>query len=170
MNYQLRPEIPAEGLPITHLFTEPQVRRMLEHLRALGAPYGIRFGDRRWLPNSRLALEAAEYARDRGNQASFHETLFRAYFTDGLDIGQIEVLVNLAEADHLDPAGLREALVDGRYRPRLDAARSEAERLGITAVPTFIIQEKHLIVGAQSLDFFRSRLREIEAEHTEGRP
>jgi predicted DsbA family dithiol-disulfide isomerase len=142
---------------------------MLEHLRALGAPYGIRFGDRRWLPNSRLALEAAEYARDQGKHDSFHETLFRAYFTDGLDIGQIEVLVNLAEADHLDSAGLREALRDGRYGSRVDAARAEAERLGITAIPTFVIEGKHLIVGVQSLDFFRTRLREIQAEHTEGR-
>ncbi len=78
------------------------------------------------------------------------------------DIGNLNVLLELAQEEGLDTADLRVALLDGRYTSRLNDARQEGQQLGINAVPTFIINGKHRIVGAQSLDFFRDRLRDIE--------
>ncbi len=109
-----------------------------------------------------MALEASEYARDAGCFDSFHDRLFRAYFTETRDIGDLDVLLELAEEEGLDKADLRVALQEGRYTSRLNEARREGHQLGINAVPTFIINGKFRIVGAQSLDFFRDRLREIE--------
>jgi predicted DsbA family dithiol-disulfide isomerase len=136
-----------------------------EFWERLGRTYGylgVHFGELSLLSNSRMALEASEYARDAGCFDSFHDRLFRAYFTETRDIGDLEVLLELAEEEGLDKADLRVALQEGRYTSRLNEARREGQQLGINAVPTFIITGKFRIVGAQSLDFFRDRLREIE--------
>jgi len=111
-----------------------------------------------------MALEASEYARDAGCYDSFHDHIFRAYFTEARDIGDLDVLLELAQGEDLDTADLRVALQEGRYASRLNEARREGQQAGINAVPTFIINGEFRIVGAQSLDFFRDRLREIQGE------
>jgi predicted DsbA family dithiol-disulfide isomerase len=139
---------------------------MYKKLRDAGKPYNIEFGAITKTSNSHLALEASEFARDHGHYDSFHHRVFRAFFTEVRDIGDMDVLLDLAKDDGLDPAALAEALREKRYAPRLDNARREAEKLGITAVPTFIINGGQRMVGVQSIDFFRSRLKEIQAEHS----
>jgi predicted DsbA family dithiol-disulfide isomerase len=114
-----------------------------------------------------MALEASEYARDRGAYDRFHGLVFHAYLTDTRDIGDLDVLQELAEQSDLDADEMTAALSEGRYSERIDQAMNESRRLGITAVPTFIVNGEHFIVGAQSLDFFRQRLRSIETEHSQ---
>ena len=113
------------------------------------------------LSNSRMALEASEYARDLGCFDSFHDHMFQAYFTETRDIGDMDVLLELAQEEGLDTADLRVALLEGRYTARLNEARREGRQLGINAVPTFMVNGKYRIVGAQPLEFFRDRLRDI---------
>ncbi len=62
----------------------------------------------------------------------------------------------------LDPEELKRSLVDGLYRTRIEEGMKEAARYGITAVPTFIINKIHRIVGAQPLESFRDKLRRIQ--------
>jgi predicted DsbA family dithiol-disulfide isomerase len=164
ISYQLRPQTPPEGIPFSQLFPDSDMKERYAALNRAGGPYGIRFGERVFLSNSRPALEASEYARQKGRYASFHERIFRAYFTDLLDIGNLDVLLDLAAAEGFDKEDLRRALGDKTYGPRVDEAMSEAARYAINAVPTFIVNEKHKIVGAQPLESFRSRLRQIQAE------
>ncbi len=133
-----------------------------------GGPFGIRFGERTFLSNSRPALEASEYARDKGSYDSFHERLFRAYFTDLLDIGDVAILCNLAQEEGLDPGELSQCLRDGIYSPRIEEAMREAALYGITAVPTFIVNDTHKIVGAHPVESFRRQLAIIEKERTTG--
>jgi predicted DsbA family dithiol-disulfide isomerase len=140
------------------------LKEFWERLRRTYDSLGVHFRELSSLSNSRLALEASEYARDAGCFDSFHDHIFRAYFTEARDIGDLDVLLELAQGEDLDTADLRVALQEGRYTSRLNEARSEGRQLGINAVPTFIINGKFRIVGAQSLDFFRDRLREIQAE------
>jgi len=135
-----------------------------ERLRSTYGHLGMDFGDVSRLSNSRMALEASEYARDFGRFDSFHHRLFRAYFTETRDIGNLDVLLVLAQEEGLDTADLRGALQEQRYASRLDEAHREGRQLGIDAVPTFMINGKYRIVGAQSLDFFRDRFREIDGE------
>jgi predicted DsbA family dithiol-disulfide isomerase len=135
-------------------------------LNKAGEPFGIRFGERTFLSNSRPSLEASEYARDKGRYDSFHERIFRAYFADLLDIGDEAILCSLAQEEGLDPGELSQCLRDGIYSARIEEAMREATLYGITAVPTFIINETHKIVGAQPLGSFRDRLASIQGECT----
>ncbi len=132
-----------------------------DQLRRRGKKAGIVFGNRAILSNSRLALEASEYARDMGKYDAFHENIFHAYFTEALDIGILDVLAALAKKSGLDDTDMRKSLQDGRYRKRLEQARKEAQAINLTGVPTFIINAKQKIVGAQPIDVFRDLFQEI---------
>ena len=128
---------------------------MFDHLRQRGKEFGIIFGYRTLLSNSRLGLEAGEYARDMGKHKKFHEHMFRAYFTEELDIGSLDVISSIAARCGLDVADMMNALKDGRYSSRLAEARKEGEKINLTGVPTFIINNKYKIVGAQPVDAFK---------------
>jgi predicted DsbA family dithiol-disulfide isomerase len=140
-------------------FPPEDVKRIMERLRSMGAMYGITFADRPLLSNSRLALQAAEFARDHTLFDPFHAALFAAYFSHGLDIGNIDVLAMIAKNTGLDAEAMQQALQTGKYLPRLEAAQQEATVRGVTGVPTFFIGEKKSVVGAQHLEVFRKILR-----------
>lgn len=127
---------------------------MYDHLRQRGKEFGLIFGNRTLLSNSRLALEASEYARDMGKYEEFHERVFRAYFTEATDIGDLDKLCAVAAKCGLDIIEMTNALKDRRYKSRLDAARKEGIKIQLTGVPTFIINNKYKIVGAQPTEVF----------------
>lgn len=126
-----------------------------DQLRRRGREIDIVFSDRTVLSNSRAALEASEYARDAGKYDLFHENIFHAYFTEALDIGDFEVIADVAAKSGIDSVNMRRAIEDGRYRSRLDEARKEGQMINLTGVPTFIVNTKYKIVGAQPVDVFR---------------
>ena len=146
---------------MTSRFRAEDIKRMMEHLRTMGAAYGITFADRPLLSNSRLALQAAEFARDAGKFDPFHEALFAAYFSQGLDIGDPDALRQIAQDTGLDADAVESSVKSGKYLARLEEAKEEAARRGVTGVPTFFIGNKKSIVGAQPLDVFRKVLRSI---------
>jgi predicted DsbA family dithiol-disulfide isomerase len=165
--FELRPDTPSEGLPLAKLFPGVDLKDRYAKLNHVAAPLGLYFGERTHLSNSHLALEASEFARDQGHHHSFHTRIFRAYFTELRDIGNPEVLLHLAEEDGLDRDELRIALKDGRYAARLDQVKLDARRHGVNAVPTFVVNGGHKIVGAQPMEFFREQFRkEAMAERT----
>ena len=108
-----------------------------------------------FLANSRLALEAAEYAKDVGKLEPFHTALFDAYFRDGKNIGQQDVLLELGEAAGLDREGLAKALNDRTYSERVERDSELAKRLNIGAVPSFIFDNKYMVQGAQPYEVFK---------------
>jgi predicted DsbA family dithiol-disulfide isomerase len=123
---------------------------------------GLPFGVRTRMANSRLALEAAEWARDQGPTVGdlFHRAVFRAYFVDGLNIGDVEVLADLAAKCGLDPDDLRRALAEGLYREAVQAQLDEARELGVTAVPTFVAGG-YAVVGAHPVEMLRRLMRAV---------
>jgi len=98
---------------------------------------------------------ASEFARDQGMYHSFHENMFHAYFTEGLDIGNPDVIAAVAGKSGLDEKETRSAILDGRYASRLDEARKEGQLIGLTGVPLFIVENQYKIVGAQPIEVFR---------------
>ena len=90
-------------------------------------------------PRSRRALEAAEFAREQGVYDAMHHALFRAFFEDGRDIGDVEVLLDVGESVGLDRASLRDALEEGRYTAKVVADEELARRLGVDSVPTMFV-------------------------------
>ena len=146
-------------MPIEQMFPKAQTDRMMKNLRTMGAPFGIIFSDITRISNSRLALQAAEFSKDQGRFEAFHDAVLHAYFAEGLDIGDREVITQLGRDAGLDVPGLERALEEGTYLPRLRQMQDEAARAGVTGVPTFVVAGKRTIVGAQPLDVFRNTLR-----------
>lgn len=120
--FEIHPELPPEGIPSERLRGE-HFRQAAENIRRLAAEAGLVMSSPSILANTHLALESAEFARDRGGAfVTFHRRLFEAYFQDGLNIGSPEVLVKLAEEVGLHADELRTALAEHRYRARLEEA------------------------------------------------
>lgn len=132
---------------------------MGQNIRRLAEPLGLEFAELTHLPNSGLALQASEFARDSGKFEPFHEQLFYSYFTVGENIGDIDVIINLGQIVGLDGVQLRTALIKGSYQFRLQETQLEAATWGVTAAPTFIVEGKDYIVGAQPLEVFRDVLK-----------
>lgn len=158
---EIHPETPPEGTPMTSRFRAGDIEHMMGHLRTMGAPFGIAFVDRPILSNSRMALLASEFAREQGKFLAFHEAVFAAYFSHGLDIGDIDVLRQLASDLGLDAEAMAVAVKSGKHLAMFEKAKEEAARLGVTGVPAFFIEGKKL-VGAQPLDVFRKALRSVK--------
>jgi predicted DsbA family dithiol-disulfide isomerase len=155
---EIHPETPHGGQPLTDRFRQEDIDRMMQHLRSMGAPFGITFADRPFLSNSRLALIAAELARDQGRFQAVHEAIFAAYFSQGLDIGDLEVLSKIVQEAGIDAALLADAVRNNTYASRLQQAQRLAAQTGVSGVPTFVLNNKRTIVGAQPLDVFRKAL------------
>jgi predicted DsbA family dithiol-disulfide isomerase len=158
VSYELHPETPPAGVLLSEKFKGYDLSSFHEQLRKRGEEVGVVFGDRTLLSNSRSALMASEYARDLGQYDSFHENIFQAYFTEGLDIGNLDLIAAVAGKSGLDEKETLSAITDGRYLSRLDAARREGQMLNLTGIPLFIIENKYKIVGAQPIEVFRNLL------------
>ena len=159
VSYELHPETPPAGMLLSERFKGHDLSSFYEQLCARGLEVGVVFSNPKLLSNSRLALMAAEFARDQGMYDSFHENIFHAYFTEGLDIGNLDVIAAVAGKSGLDEQETRSAVLDSRYKSRLDDARKEGQLLGLTGIPLFIVENKYKIVGAQPIEVFRNLLK-----------
>ncbi len=164
VGYELHPETPPAGILLSDRFKRYDLAGFYDQLRGMGKEIGIVFGKHTLLSNSKLALQASEYARDLGKYAEFHENIFYAYFTECLDIGNLEVIAAVAGKSGLDEAQMISAVKDGRYAQRLISARIEGQQIKLTGVPTFIIEGKHQVVGAQPLEVFRNLLDKVKGK------
>lgn len=165
MGYEIHPETPPQGSLLRDVFPSDRVDRMYEKLQARAKEFDITFGNVTVLSNSSLALQAGEFARDQGLFDQFHEALSSAYFTEIHDIGNMDVILAVAESVGVDKWELGESLREHVFLPRLEKTKQEADRSGITGVPTFIIDGSLRVVGAQPLYVFRNLLREISGKH-----
>lgn len=155
--YLLDPTTPPGGKPRRQM-TQPgdPPTAMEQRAEALGIAFTR---GRMWTSNSHLALEAAEFAAEHGDTDRFHRRVFKAYFEELADIGDIDLLVRLGEECSLPAEALREALTTGRYRAGVDEQIAWAQQIGVTAVPTFVLDGKLAIVGAQEASVFDEVLR-----------
>lgn len=154
--FELHPEIPLEGMQPPWM-DSPRFQAMEERVRQMARQAGLPLDPPQRVSNSRRALEAAEFARERGRHEAFHAAVFRAYFQEGRDIGDWAVLVEIAEEAGLDGEAMPQAVERGAYRAAVEAQIREAHQLGITGVPTFFLGDL-TVVGAQSYEVFRQAM------------
>ncbi len=121
---------------------------MLAHLQRVAASFGLPFGQRTMTFNSRFAQELGKWAEEQGRGAQFHRAAFRAYFADGENIGDSEVLAAVARSVGLSDRKARAVIKSRAYKQAVDDDWERSHRSGITAVPTFQLGEDRL-VGAQ---------------------
>lgn len=144
---EIHPDTPPEGKPLADLGYAPeQWERMMQSLSVLAHEEGIVLADRKHLANSRKAILLAEAAKHDGPEVFYrlHESLFEAYFRDGLDIGDEVVLADLARRAGVSAATLDNAWTDDRHSERLKENLEFARRLRLTGVPLFIIGKQVL--------------------------
>jgi len=115
------------------------------------------------VPSTRRAHEAAEYARARGKLAPMHAALLRRHWTEAQDLHAFATLRGAAEDAGLDPDELQRAVESGAFRPAVEASVREARELGISAVPTFLFDDRLIVEGAQELPVFRRAMAELGA-------
>jgi len=122
---------------------------MLAHLKKTADQLGLPFAERHMTFNSRRAQELGKWAEQHGLENAFHKAVFEAYFAEGLNIGRLPVLLGIVEAIGGDPGEARTVLQEGRFKEAVDRDWQHARSMGITAVPTFVIDGRRL-VGAQN--------------------
>lgn len=124
-------------------------------LRERGREYGVGFGGVSIMSNSKKALLAAEYARDEGKVKEFSREIFKSYFEECKNIGEDQVIEEVATKAGLKEFELQEVMKNKIYSQRLVDNQTEGSRLRIRSVPTFIINDETMIVGAQDLGTFK---------------
>ncbi len=134
---------------------------MHDHLRSVAGEVGLKMESRDVIINSRRALGAAEFARERGKYEEMHHALFKAHWELTGKLEDVDDLVRIGEGVGLDGAELRAAIEDGRYEKLLDDTRHEAESVGINAIPAHVFGGRYLVVGAQPYDVFKQVLEKI---------
>jgi len=123
---------------------------------------GLPYNQRTHTYNSRLAQELAKWADSKPGFESVHEALYKAYFVDGKNIGQPDVLVSIAASVGLPIEEAREALSERTFKDAVDADWEKARRYGITGVPTFVAGG-YKAVGAQPYETLAHMLRSAGA-------
>jgi predicted DsbA family dithiol-disulfide isomerase len=161
---EIHPETPAEGRPVSELGNPPeQWARMMENLERMGKAEGIVFSERTFTTNSHKALLLAEAAKEEGPEVfeALNEGLFRAYFTEGKNIGDPRVLRGVAEAAGVPSGRIGQAWSDAAYEDRLTRDHAAAAEIGIAAVPTFIVDGRWIIEGAVPVEMLREVAKKI---------
>lgn len=160
VHFPLHPDTPAEGLALEKLFAGRgyDIPKMQAQMRARMAAEGLPYGDRTMTYNTRLAQELAKWADAQPGGGAIHDAIFRAYFVDGKNIGDPEVLVQIAEAVGLPADQARDVIRTRSHRSFVDADWEKARRSGVTGVPTFVAG-RHAVVGAQPYEVLDQLVR-----------
>jgi predicted DsbA family dithiol-disulfide isomerase len=150
VHFPLHPETPAEGRSMAELYAGRDVdpEAMYARMKRLMDAEGLPYGRRTHTYNSRLAQELGKWADTEPGGEAIHDALYRAYFVDARNIGDPEVLVDLAQSAGLAADKARPVLAERRFKDEVDADWAKSRAYGITGVPTFVAA-RHGVVGAQ---------------------
>lgn len=142
-------------------FPRAQSEQMNAQLTTRGREAGLDYRfDRALVTNTRRAHQLSHFAAEHGRQQDVVHRLFRAFFTDGLNVGDIQVLADIAAEAGLDRAAALAALESGEFAGAVDADLAEAQSLGISGVPFFVFNRTLAVSGAQSEATFLQALEQ----------
>ena len=150
VHFPLHPETPMEGREMAEFYAqrgidpEASYQRMKTLMDAEGLPYGRRTHTY----NSRLAQELGKWADTQPGGAAIHDLLYKAYFVEGRNIADIDLLVEIAASIGLPAAEARAVLQERRFKDAVDADWAKSHQYGVTGVPTFVAA-RYGVVGAQ---------------------
>jgi predicted DsbA family dithiol-disulfide isomerase len=170
--FELNPDMPAEGQNIVEHIAQkygssPEqsaANREMIRTRAAELGFTMATSDRSRIYNTFDAHRLLHWAEGEGHQAALKHVLFDAYFTNGQDPSDHDVLAAAAAKAGLDEAAAREILASGRYAEEVRSAEKLWQSRGIRAVPAVIIDDRFLISGGQPAEAFEQAIRNIAAE------
>lgn len=140
VHFPLHPETPPEGRALEDLFAGRNfdLAAMRARLVELAKQQGLAYGDRTMTYNSRLAQELGKWADGQDGGEAIHDALFRAYFADGVNIGRVEALLEIAGRIGLDAGEARRVLETRSFKDAVDRDWQRSRELGVAGVPTFV--------------------------------
>jgi predicted DsbA family dithiol-disulfide isomerase len=165
VHFPLHPETPAEGRSMAELYAgrsaDPEA--MYIRMKALMDAEGLPYGRRTHTYNSRLAQELGSWAVTQPGGEAIHDPLYRAYFVDGRNIGDPDILVEIASSVGLDADAARAVLETRSFKDAVDADWAKSRDYGVTGVPTFVAG-KYGVVGAQPYEVLEELLDKVGAK------
>lgn len=170
--FELNPAMPAEGQNIVEHVAEKygssleqsEANRAMIRSRAanVGFDYNVSADSR--IYNTFDAHRLLHWAKEKGRQHELKLALFKAYFTDGANVSDKQILLDTAVAAGLDGDEARDILASDRFAGDVRDAEQLWLSRGIHSVPAVVINEQWLISGGQPAEAFESALRDIAAE------
>jgi len=167
VHFPLHPDTPQEGRSLEELFRGRgyDVPKMQAQMRARMAAEGLAYGERKMTYNSRLAQELGKWADTQPGGEAIHDALFKAYFVEGRNIGDPDVLVDVARSIGLDPLQAKDVIEKRTHKAAIDADWEKSRRYGVTGVPTFVAGSQG-VVGAQPYETLEQLVREARKNST----
>jgi predicted DsbA family dithiol-disulfide isomerase len=166
--YSLDPSVPPEGEDraayiVRKFGSANALDAGHQRLEAMGREAGIDYHFDRITrsPNTLDAHRLVRWATEAGKGAEMVDRLFRAYFSEGRDVGDHNVLGALATDVGLDGAAIAARLATDDDKASVRAEIDEAYQIGVTGVPTFILGGKYGVVGAQSVEALTEAIRQV---------
>jgi predicted DsbA family dithiol-disulfide isomerase len=165
-SFELEPERPttlmgthAKYFAESRAIPEQQVRKMEKQTEEIASNDGIdmRF-DVLKLFNTRNAHQLLHFAKELGMQGELEERFFRATFTEGRQLGDVDELVSVAVEVGLPEDGSREALASQRYLAAVIDDELQASGRGARGVPFYVFNGTYTTSGAQSPEVFLQTL------------
>ncbi len=154
-------DTPPEGRELPERVRQARAAGSEQRLTQLAASFGMKFVSTKRIYNTRLAHEATEYARDRGRHIEFHRIVFRKVYAEGQDISQWDVLRSAAEEAGLDADEMQREVQAGKYTANVEQQVQRAYQMGVSGVPTYVINDHYAVVGAQPYDVFKRALETV---------
>ena len=154
-------DTPPEGRDLPEHVKRARAQGSEERLRQMAASYGMDFVSTERIYNTRLAHEATEYAREHGKGNEFHKVVFRKVYAQGQDPSQWDVLRSAAEDVGLEAGEMQREVEEEKYIAAVVDKVRWAYQIGVTGVPTYVINNRYAIVGAQPYEVFKGALEQI---------
>jgi predicted DsbA family dithiol-disulfide isomerase len=171
VHFPLHPDTPTEGRSMADLFAgrdyDPDAS--YNRMKAMMDEEGLPYSKRTHTYNSRLAQELGAWAETQPGGEAIHDALYTAYFVDGKNVGDTDVLLEIVAAVGLPVEAAREVLAQRSFEAVVDADWSKSHSYGVTGVPTFVAGG-YGVVGAQPYEALEQLMREVGAQERSGDP
>lgn len=132
-----------------------QSHEMHAHVSSLAKAEGLDYDfDKAVVANSFDAHRLIQFAKTKGLGGAAEETLFRSYFTEGKNIADHTILVQIGAGIGLSPTEIEEMLASGAFTDEVKRDIYEAQQVGARGVPFFVFDQKYAVSGAQPSEVF----------------
>ncbi|MBE8715156.1 DsbA family oxidoreductase [Sphingobacterium hungaricum] len=177
-SYQLNPNLVTDTTISTAEFlakhkgiSTEQAEEMNQYVSDMASKVGLEFNFKQAVvANSFQAHAFSHFAKASGKQNEAEELLFKAYFTEGKNIDDVEVLATMAEELGLNKEDLLKALAENTYADAVKEDILESQQIGVRGVPFFVFDRKYAISGAQEAQVFEDTLHKTFTEWKKKQP
>lgn len=159
--FELRPEGKSYMSPEDEARYREKIEQHWPRTIEMGRQFGVEMKTHSWGINTRPAHEGAKFAEAHGAGDPYHWAVFRAYFQDDRDIGDVDVLTDVAEEIGLDAEAFRKALQAHRYLDEVIGEEQWAMQTGISGVPAFIFAQKYLVTGVRPPEHLKQIVQQV---------